>query len=37
VTNLGLRDFSQILFFSGTGMSAESGIPTYRDFSSWQR
>lgn len=25
-----LRDFERILFFTGAGMSAESGIPTYR-------
>ena len=25
-----LRDFSRIVFFTGAGMSAESGVPTYR-------
>jgi NAD-dependent deacetylase len=25
-----LRDFEKIVFFTGAGMSAESGIPTYR-------
>ena len=25
-----LRDFDQIVFFTGAGMSAESGVPTYR-------
>lgn len=30
MTNLRLRDYSRIVFFTGAGMSAESGIPTYR-------
>jgi len=27
---LPLRDFSRVVFFTGAGMSAESGVPTYR-------
>lgn len=27
---LRIRDFSRIVFFTGAGMSAESGVPTYR-------
>lgn len=30
VNNLRFRDFRRIVFFTGAGMSAESGIPTYR-------
>lgn len=29
-SNIKLRDFERIVFFTGAGMSAESGIPTYR-------
>lgn len=29
-TPIRLRDFERIVFFTGAGMSAESGIPTYR-------
>jgi NAD-dependent deacetylase len=29
-TELRFRDFDRIVFFTGAGMSAESGIPTYR-------
>ncbi len=29
-TDLRIKDFSRIVFFTGAGMSAESGIPTYR-------
>jgi NAD-dependent deacetylase len=25
-----LRDFERIVFFTGAGLSSESGIPTYR-------
>ena len=28
--NLNLKNFSRIVFFTGAGLSAESGIPTYR-------
>jgi NAD-dependent deacetylase len=28
--NLRFRDFERIVFFTGAGMSAESGVPTYR-------
>ncbi|MBI4559203.1 MAG: NAD-dependent protein deacylase [Candidatus Hydrogenedentes bacterium] len=28
--NIRLRDFNRIVFFTGAGLSAESGIPTYR-------
>ena len=30
MSRLRLRDFDRIVFFTGAGMSAESGIPTYR-------
>lgn len=30
MTDLRFRDFRRILFFTGAGLSAESGIPTYR-------
>jgi NAD-dependent deacetylase len=30
VTDLRFKDFERIVFFTGAGMSAESGIPTYR-------
>jgi NAD-dependent deacetylase len=30
MTTLRFRDFERIVFFTGAGMSAESGIPTYR-------
>jgi len=30
VTDLRFKDFNRIVFFTGAGMSAESGIPTYR-------
>ena len=29
-TNLRIRDFERVVFFTGAGMSAESGVPTYR-------
>ncbi len=30
MTDLRIRDFNRIVFFTGAGMSAESGVPTYR-------
>jgi NAD-dependent deacetylase len=30
MTTIRLRDYQRIVFFTGAGMSAESGIPTYR-------
>lgn len=29
-TDLHVRDFKRVVFFTGAGMSAESGVPTYR-------
>ncbi len=30
MTDLRLRDYDNVVFFTGAGMSAESGVPTYR-------
>lgn len=30
MTDIKIRDFKRVLFFTGAGMSAESGVPTYR-------
>ena len=30
MTPIDLHKFSRIVFFTGAGMSAESGVPTYR-------
>jgi NAD-dependent deacetylase len=30
VSEIHVRDFQQVVFFTGAGMSAESGVPTYR-------
>ena len=30
VSDIRLKDFDNIVFFTGAGISAESGVPTYR-------
>ena len=36
LTSINPSDYPQIVFFTGAGMSAESGIPTYRGGGIWE-